>query len=432
MISRHILRALGNEIPPYARAVMEALRFPSRSDARINVENEDWKKVMAFCDRTQLTLPVGLRCKEHLPEPARSRVDHSLARNAARWEQIKISYREAAGALESAGIQFAVLKGFSHCPQFTADPRHRAQYDLDFLVTKTQILTAHEALSRLGYESINGFENSPIDHLPAMIRKTGWTWRGDYFDPGMPLSIELHYRLWDRDFEAFEPQGIAELSERLQRRRLEELNFTAFHPADELGYAALHLVRHLLRGDLRPSHIYELAWFLESHTNDGPFWETWSDLHHESLRRVEALCFALAKAWFDCTLPEAAREEIGGLPDELSRWIEWHALSPLAGVFHPNKDEIWLHWNLVDSPRARLLVLRRRLLPGHVPKFQAAPHLAKNQLTWRIRLRNRWHEAGFLWGRLAHHLRALSSAGWSAIHWFLADAGRRRQDQPGH
>ena len=43
-------------------------------------------------------------------------------------------------------------------------------------------------------------EDFPTDHLPALIRKTGWEWRGDFFDPEIPTAIELHHRFWNSQF----------------------------------------------------------------------------------------------------------------------------------------------------------------------------------------------------------------------------------------
>ncbi len=56
---------------------------------------------------------------------------------------------------------------------------------------------------------------------------------------------------------------------------LEGLSFTAFHPVDAVGYASLHLLRHLLRGDAKPFHVYELASFLHQTAGAEYFWSQW-------------------------------------------------------------------------------------------------------------------------------------------------------------
>ena len=217
----------------------------------------------------------------------------------ARWQRTKCTYREVASVFAPAGLEFLVLKGFTHYPRFVDDPGHRPQGDLDLLLRPEEVSRAFDLALGLGYQPITE-HSRPIDHLPMMIRKTGWQWRGDFFDAESPVSLELHFRLWDESTERFEPEGLDEFWNRRQPRELEDLRFIAFHPADELGYAALHALRHLLRDGVRPFHVYELAWHLHHSAEDASFWCTWAELHDPSLRRLEAICFSLAQHWFDC------------------------------------------------------------------------------------------------------------------------------------
>ena len=62
---------------------MAALRFSSPEFGPLEkLTEKEWKKALHFCDRTQLTLCLGLRCGEHLPEWVRTRIDGNLAANA--------------------------------------------------------------------------------------------------------------------------------------------------------------------------------------------------------------------------------------------------------------------------------------------------------------------------------------------------------------
>src|SRR5580693_9450120 len=147
-------------VPKGVTAAMAALRF---GRAETSTETPD----LDFCDRTQLTLVLGA----------------------------------------AAGIEFVFLKGTSQWPHFVADPRLRAQYDLDVLCPAEEVRRGWELLLEKGYEPLPG-PPLPTDHLPTLIRKTGWRWRGDYFDPDSPLSIELHFRLWDEDTERLRAPGV--------------------------------------------------------------------------------------------------------------------------------------------------------------------------------------------------------------------------------
>jgi hypothetical protein len=110
----------------------------------------------------------------------------------------------------------------------------------------------------------------PTDHLPALVRKTGWEWRGgSHFDPEIPLAIEVHLQFWDERTER---------SARARRGRiLDAAQRQALDTPDALAYSALHLLRHLLRGSARACHVYEIAWFLERHSGEAQFWNRWRE-----------------------------------------------------------------------------------------------------------------------------------------------------------
>ena len=48
-------------------------------------------------------------------------------------------------------------------------------------------------------------------------------------------------------------------------RDVEGLPIPTLHRADGLSYTTWHLARHLLRGDVRAYHVYELAHFLQQY-----------------------------------------------------------------------------------------------------------------------------------------------------------------------
>lgn len=400
------------------QAPLAALRFSSPDYEPLSrLTALQWRRALSFCDRAQFTLPLALRCRDRLPDEVRARTDRNLAGNAERWQRIRETYCRLAGPFERAGIEPLVLKGFSHCPGFIQNPRWRPQYDIDLLLPRDQLMRAREVAGSLGYEPLRA-SSGRVDHLPAMIRKTGWQWRGDLFDPEIPLSLELHFRLWDQLTEHFAPAGLDRFWERRERRILEGLAFTALHPVDALAYASLHVLRHLLRGDAKPFHLYELASLLHQSADGDLFWTNWRQWHDPSLRRLQAICFGLARRWFDCRLPSAAREEIERLPPEISRWLDACAFSPLIAQVRPNKDELWLHWSLIDSRRGRWLMLRRRLLPATLPGPVDAVHLPDREITWRIAIRRKWRYGRYAASRLLHHVFALPEVALGAFRWF--------------
>ncbi len=404
-------------IPFYAQAVFDALHFTMPSFAALGSLREDeWRQLIAFCHRTQLAIPFAVRCHGRLPAWVADVFNQNLTNNAERWQRTKLAHRQAGGAFEAAGLEFVTLKGFTHAPSFVSDPRLRAQFDLDLLFPREQLPMALDVALGLGYEPLGGGDRHPVDHLPTLIRRTGWEWRGDHFDPELPLSLELHFRLWDGGTEGFAVPGVEEFWERRQRRSIEDLEFTSLAVIDLPGYASAHVLRHLLRGDPRPSHIYEIASFLE-HNSDGEFWRIWRESHDQPLRRVEAICFAIAHQWFGCRLPAVAQDETEQLPEPVRAWLTAYAHTPVVNLFHPAKDELWLHLSLLDPDYSRFAILRRRLMPLKLPGPVDAVLLPDHVIDWRVRLRSAWRYLAFLSSRTWCHAQALVPTLWSGAAW---------------
>lgn len=387
-----------DSIPAGVRAILEVLRFDKPPAPLPELTPED----LAFADRQHLT-PLLSRFEVALAN--RAYVDGAAARNAIRMERFRAAYDEMADKFDHV-----VLKGFTHAPDFIDDIRLRAQYDLDLYAPAALHDQARDALLALGYEPIGSMEGLPMDHLPTMIRKTGWTWRGDYFDPDLPAGVEVHFRFWDAPTECIRAEGLDDFWNRREGHRLNSI--------DAMGYAALHLTRHLLRGNVRVFHVWELARFLHTH-DDREFWRTWQKQHARSLRQVEAIAFLLAKSWFGCKIADEAELEIGALPPAVHRWFELYAWSPLESNFHPNKDELWLHMSLLDSSADRFDVLMRRLFPTTRPGPVTALHLPEDQVTGAIRVRRAMRNSGYIAGRAWFHTRTLVPTLMEGARWYF-------------
>ena len=156
--------------------------------------------------------------------------------------------------------------------------------------------------------------------------------------------------------------------------------------------------------------------FLE-HNSDAEFWRIWRKSHDQPLRRVEAICFAIAHQWFGCRLPAVAQEETEQLPEPVRAWLEAYAHTPVVNLFHPAKDELWLHLSLLDPGYSRFAILRRRLMPLQLPGPVDAVLLPDHVIGWRVRLRRAWRYLAFLTSRTWCHARALVPTLWSGAAW---------------
>jgi MFS family permease len=343
---------------PAAALAALHLREPCSGPLQRLTEREA-HEALAYCDRSQLSLALRQAAPKFQPSEMVERAEKNLARLAI----IESIYRFLDETLQGAGLEYVALKGITQCALSGIRPEDRVQYDVDLYLPRPQVKTACELLIAEGYEPMEGMETFPTDHLPALVKKAKWEWRGDFFALDLPLAIELHFQFWNPGLERLPAPGCEEFWE----RRVVREGLPVLAPPDAIGYAAMHLLKHVLHGDTRPFHVYELARCLHNNAANDELWNEWLTRHAPGLRRVEAVALRLAESWFGCEMAPAVCDEIAKLPAAAQTWFDEFAASPATSLFLPNKDELWLHLSLLESTADRLAVARRRLLPGNLP-----------------------------------------------------------------
>jgi MFS family permease len=375
-----------------------------------------WHEVLDFCDRSSLTLVFGAAAGDALPAWVRARIGLNLVENTERLTRTRALQDQVGEWLGAAAIPYIFLKGTTQSPHFVSDPGLRAQYDLDLFCPPEDARRAWNLIAARGYEPVEKPGAHATDHLPALVCKTGWEWRGgSHFAPEIPMALEVHVQFWDEQTERLRAPGV----DQFWARR----NGHALDTPDALAYAALHLLRHLLRGSVRACHVYEIAWFLEHHAGEAQFWDRWAELHPPELRRLEAIPFRLAREWFGCALGPVAEQEVSGLPAPVQQWFEAFAFSPIESEFHPNKDELWLHLALLDSARDKLAVVRRRLIPTQLPGPVDAVCIPEEQLTLGRRMLKYARTGRFLGKRAVFHTRAFGALLTRGLQWRMRSSG---------
>jgi MFS family permease len=410
-------------VPPWAAAVMDALHLGEpRTEPLLQLSESDWRAALDFCDRSRLTLALRNRARHHMPEWVRERTGRDAGKNRQRIQGLQEVYRTVERSL-AGHVEFVVLKGITQIALSGGRPEDRVHYDLDLYTPRENILAARDLLLECGYESLTEMEDFPTDHLPALVRKTGWEWRGDFFDPEIPTAIELHYRFWNSPLAKLSADGVEEFWERRLVRQIAGVEMPVLHPADALGYTALHLLKHLLEGSVSVFHVYELALILERHADDEALWRTWQRRHSAELQRLEAVSFELARAWFGCPVGPAAETAIEQLPHAAHSWFQAFASSPLTSQFQPNKDELWLHLSLLHSVADRWSVARRRLFPARLPGPVDAVYLDQSQMSPRRRWLKRIRYGRYVLARVRHHAAALPRTARSGALWWFRASG---------
>jgi hypothetical protein len=406
----------------WALDVISALRFQGSDPEPLRLLAEsDWSSLLDMADRAHITLPLAVHCRDLFPAPAQQRLDEALRANALCHRKIVSEYRQIAEEFARADVRFVVLKGLAQWPWYVDDLRHRSQSDIDIYCPPESLASARAALTLLGYQPVHGDRPQPMDHLPVMIRKTGWIWRGDYYDPEKPPSAELHFRFWDEETEGFSVGDVNRFWRQRVRREIGGLQIPTLNLADGLKYSAMHLIRHLLRGDLQLRHVYELAHFLERSAANDAFWQEWERSSPPQHRLPEALAFRLAREWFRCRVHPAASQLIEQLPAPVDRWFQLFGMSPATSVSRPNKDELWLHLCLVENPSVRRRIVIRRLFPMSRQRVTLDPHL-NSKPSIILLIRRNLYAAWFLAFRVVHHCRTFLPVLKSGLRWWKARA----------
>jgi hypothetical protein len=407
--------------PRHVTALVSALNFRNPQPGLLDtLDDSEWQRLLVFGDQMHLTIPLARACSDNLPSWVRARVERNIADNAQRFQTIRTTYSEIADALINADVEYLVLKGFTKTPEYAPDPRHRIQSDIDLFCPPENVFRARDLLSPLGFKTQHRVDDI-CEHLPPLRRKTAWQWRGNAYDPEMPLAIELHHSLWDYATARFGPEDLNDFWRRRIERKLEEISFSALCPTDSLGYLALNLLRDLLRGTgIVTSQVYELAWFLHRNSRNKEFWNSWTDMHDGELRRLESVSFLLARTWFDCDLPETVEAEIERLPLGTQRWFESPATCPSPmGWLRPNKDRVWLHSSLMETPAAKRKVVFERLLPRVLPVEAAiASKIPNNSSIEESASHRHSRYVVYLFTRAIYHLWILPITLWHGFCWW--------------
>lgn len=364
-----------------------------RREPAPSLTQPQWRELLAFADRTQLSL--FLRGITGLPTWLEEELEKRNRDNATRRRRLGEAFAEVSAALSAAGIEFVALKGFTH-----EASQSRVQYDLDLLVRPGDDARARQALQTLGYAP-HGERSLSAEHSHPLVRPHRWAWRGNYFDPDMPIPVELHGSLWNPKLDRVRAAGIEKFWDRRCTLEIAGLKIPALSEPDRIAFAALHALRHILRHDARPAHVLELAQYLGSRADDAAFWTNWTDLHTPRLRTLQTVAFRFAFQWFGCGWPDAVAEEWARQPDAVIAWFREFAWSPAANLVGPNKDTVWLHLALAERGWDRFRIFCDRLAPLRLPhRDEPAPYRSR-----------------FL-GRMRYHAGALAPALASGLRWW--------------
>jgi hypothetical protein len=416
-------------IPSELSALLLALQLRDANAVPLRMLSDtQWRNLVSFCSRSQLTLLLARIDATNLPLWVVEQLDQNMMDNSRRSERIKATYNEATAALNSFGVPHLVLKGFTQVPHYAPALSSRSQSDIDMYCPPSYLQQAKTALESIGYVADRVLDYSNADHLPTMARKGEWKWRGNHFDPDMPLSIELHFSLWNSRLCLTPFPEIDQFWERRQVRQHNDFKFNALDPVDQLAYFSLHILRNLIFGQWVVHHVFELANFLHKHADNAEFWKKRAQTHTWLFRAHQAVAFAYARSWFNCNVPTDVELEISMLSPAVKHWLDLYIFSSLEGMFHENKDWVLLNASLISSKTQRYTWLRRTLFPQRMPRRNAPAITFKNRqprssstavTSEALQPVHRFHYVRYVLGRIPAHAFVIIRTFCKGLLWWL-------------
>src|SRR5215469_6534547 len=105
------------------RLLIRSLSFrEDRGTELQRIPSQEWPRLLEICDRTQMTLSIGVRHREVLPDPVRDMIDKNIKSNMVRQDVLFNEYGLIASTLQEHSIGIVVLKGFTQiAPLYVPD-----------------------------------------------------------------------------------------------------------------------------------------------------------------------------------------------------------------------------------------------------------------------------------------------------------------------
>jgi hypothetical protein len=364
-----------------AETIIRYLSFSgndNESRASLSAFHErQWEHTFQWLENRNLALYLLQRLRDthddrKLPPAALSRLQQNYSNNRLRVDEMASTFAQVNEKFRQAGVNYAVVKGFSLVPGFCPDAYLRQQSDLDYLVDEPSLPIAQQALGDLGF-FLNkddpagmewSFARGPISH--SFDSTEQYEGKGRYV-------IELHLGFWSSDEHGIDIAGTEFSPSQSVDHEWRGMRFPALPEEDAFLLQVMHTFQHLLIGYVKTSWLYEIAYCLHRRSNDTSFWQRVERRAEADVRltHLVAIIAALASGFFQAPLPAIIRTWKANLPPAVEVWLEnygWQVAFqeiPVCelGLLPTSRLALFLHWEFLPDAKRRRDLLRRRLLP---------------------------------------------------------------------
>jgi hypothetical protein len=424
--------------PTFEFHILDYLRLGEQESVEssdwLSAHEAAWESGLGFTDSAGLSLHLRdrlMRRKDfgRLPASIQTELEQRHHDNVQRARDMAEEFVELNRQLQSSDIRYLNLKGLLLAPDFVEPLESRAQYDYDFLVKKEDLQRGYSLFLQHGYSALHSTQELAADHLPPLIQKSGWQWRGNYFDPAIPRGVELHFQLWDSDFELLPIQTLDKVWERSCSRPFGSIAAPTLSREDTLLYVTLHAFRHLLRNDLRLSHLYEIAFFLQRTSEEERFWKDFilRVSQCSNTTKMVATTFELAKSLFRPALYPPVRQFIAAhLPATAASWVHAYGRTGAVHCYRKSRNALLLHLGLLNDNGQRWALVWQRLLPRHLPLPTYGVQIPEAEQNLRFRVVKTARYLALVIQRGLFHLRSLTELLFDLPIWIIYLQRHRR------
>jgi len=298
-----------------AEQVVEFLSFSRSAEstqALKRLNSRQWNKVLQWLADAGLPFYFlqklkGDNATDVLPAWVLVRLENDLAANRLRFAQMSHRFDLINRQFSDAGIEFAVLKGFSLVPEFCPDAQLRHQSDFDYLIDDASLENARQVLIQAGYiprQSRSSRES--IFVMPGAIAPS----RGaEQYSARAPHAVELHLDVWDGDLHRVPSIPRLFSVETARAHQWNGFTFPALDNVDGFLAQVLHVIRHLFAQWTRMSSLFEIGYFLNRHASDTALWSQIEQCtaDNQVLREFAVIVVELVSRLFAAPIPPLVR-----------------------------------------------------------------------------------------------------------------------------